>query len=75
MDKLLSDFLTLAPADGDLSFATLLHHYLNLRRQGLGHRAAVAELRGHDINRRELRSAVLLTLVGTEADDVLGQAP
>ncbi|WP_052194737.1 hypothetical protein [Aureimonas altamirensis] len=45
MDKLLSDFLTLAPADGDLSFATLLHHYLNLRRQGLGHRAAVAELR------------------------------
>lgn len=36
--------------------------------------AAVAELRGHDINRRELRSAVLLTLVGTEADDVLAKA-
>ena len=33
--------------------------------------AAVAELRGYDSTRPEVRSAVLLTLVGTDATDVL----
>ncbi|WP_336741941.1 hypothetical protein [Aureimonas altamirensis] len=45
MDDLLNDFLALAPRGDHLSFATLLHHYLNLRRQGIDHGSAVAELR------------------------------
>ncbi|MCM2504619.1 hypothetical protein NDN16_13180 [Aureimonas altamirensis] len=44
MDELLNDFLAEAAGDGRLSFGTLLHHYLNLRRQGLDHGSAVAEL-------------------------------
>lgn len=36
--------------------------------------AAIAKVRGHDIDRQELRSAVLLTLVGTEANDLLQKA-
>ncbi|QGN57645.1 EcsC family protein [Nostocoides sp. HKS02] len=36
--------------------------------------AAVATLRGYDIKRPEIRSAVLLTLVGADADDLLKKA-
>ncbi|YAL84362.1 EcsC family protein [Dermacoccaceae bacterium W4C1] len=36
--------------------------------------AAIAHVRGYDIDRPVLRSAVLLTLVGTEADAVLNKA-
>lgn len=36
--------------------------------------AAVAAVRGHDINQQELRSAVLLTLIGADADDLLKKA-
>nr|WP_218886517.1 EcsC family protein [Kineococcus aurantiacus] len=36
--------------------------------------AAVAELRGHDTSRPEVRSTVLLTLVGADATDVLKSA-
>jgi EcsC protein family len=36
--------------------------------------ASVASLRGYDIKRPEIRSAVLLTLVGADADDLLKKA-
>ena len=36
--------------------------------------AAVASIRGYDISRPEVRSAVLLTLVGADADDLLKKA-
>ena len=36
--------------------------------------AAVASLRGYDIKQPEIRSAVLLTLVGADADDLLKKA-
>ncbi|MDE9366500.1 EcsC family protein [Luteipulveratus sp. YIM 133132] len=36
--------------------------------------AAIAHLRGHDIDQHEIRSAVLLTLIGAEADDLLKKA-
>lgn len=36
--------------------------------------AAVAHLRGFDLQRPEVRSAVLLTLVGADAEDVLAKA-
>ena len=36
--------------------------------------AAVASLRGYDIKRPEIRSAVLLTLVGADAEDLLKKA-
>ena len=36
--------------------------------------AAVASLRGYDTSRPEIRSAVLLTLVGADADDLLRKA-
>jgi hypothetical protein len=36
--------------------------------------AAVASLRGYDIKKPEIRSAVLLTLVGADADDLLKKA-
>lgn len=35
--------------------------------------AATAHLRGHDLAQDEVRSAVLLTLVGADADEVLGK--
>ena len=35
---------------------------------------AIAALRGHDIARPEIRTAVLLTLIGSDADDVLARA-
>lgn len=36
--------------------------------------AAVAKLRGYDINDPQIRSAILLTLVGADADDLLRKA-
>jgi hypothetical protein len=36
--------------------------------------AAVAAIRGHDISQPQVRSAVLLTLVGADADDLLAKA-
>jgi len=36
--------------------------------------AAVARLRGHDIGSEQIRTAVLLTLVGADADDLLRKA-
>jgi len=36
--------------------------------------AAVASLRGHDIGQPQIRTAVLLTLVGADADDLLAKA-
>jgi hypothetical protein len=36
--------------------------------------AAIAHLRGYDLRRNEVRAAVLLTLVGADADDVLAKA-
>lgn len=36
--------------------------------------AAVAHLRGYDVNEPHIRSAVLLTLVGADADDLLAKA-
>jgi hypothetical protein len=36
--------------------------------------AAIATLRGYDVNDPEVRTAVLLTLVGSEADEVLAKA-
>jgi hypothetical protein len=35
---------------------------------------AIATLRGYDVSRPEIRSAVLLTLVGADADDLLRKA-
>lgn len=36
--------------------------------------AAVARLRGHDIDQPQIRAAVLLTLVGADADDLIAKA-
>jgi hypothetical protein len=36
--------------------------------------AAVASLRGHDLTQPQIRTAVLLTLVGADADDLLAKA-
>ncbi|WP_203567962.1 EcsC family protein [Aestuariimicrobium ganziense] len=36
--------------------------------------ASIAHLRGHDVNRDEIRTAVLLTLTGTQTDDILRKA-
>ncbi len=36
--------------------------------------ASVARLRGYDIDQQQIRSAVLLTLVGADADDLLAKA-
>jgi hypothetical protein len=36
--------------------------------------AAMADLRGYDVSDPQVRTAVLLTLVGSEADDVLAKA-
>ncbi|MBK6887621.1 MAG: EcsC family protein [Tetrasphaera sp.] len=36
--------------------------------------AAIAKVRGYDIDQPEIRSAVLLTLVGADADDLLAKA-
>lgn len=50
--------------------ANVLEFYLVATRMV----AAVASLRGYDIKQPEIRSAVLLTLVGADADDLLKKA-
>src|ERR1039458_7858462 len=50
--------------------ANVLGFYLVATRMVAG----IASSRGHDIDRHEVRSAVLLALVGADADDLLLQA-
>lgn len=50
--------------------ANVLGYYLLATRMT----AAVARLRGHDIATEQIRTAVLLTLVGADADDLLKKA-
>jgi hypothetical protein len=50
--------------------ANVLEFYLVATRMV----AAIASLRGYDITRPEIRSAILLTLVGADADDLLSKA-
>ncbi|HET7476056.1 MAG TPA: EcsC family protein [Dermatophilaceae bacterium] len=50
--------------------ANVLEFYLVATRMV----AAIASVRGYDISRPEVRSAVLLTLVGADADDLLKKA-
>lgn len=47
--------------------ANVLEFYVTMARMV----AAIAHLRGYDVSRPEVRSAVLLTLTGTNAEDVL----
>lgn len=50
--------------------ANLLEFYVQATRMV----AAVATLRGYDVTRPEIRTAVMLTLVGSDADEVLRKA-
>ena len=50
--------------------ANVLEFYLVATRMV----AAIAKARGYDINQPEIRSAILLTLVGADADDLLKKA-
>jgi len=50
--------------------ANVLEFYLVATRMV----ASIASSRGHDISRTEVRSAVLLALVGADADDLLAKA-
>lgn len=50
--------------------ANVLGYYLLATRLT----AAVARLRGHDITQEQIRTAILLTLVGADADDLLKKA-
>lgn len=82
VDEVISDHLKLAGASGFLTniggFATMavalpanvLGFYVLATRMA----AAVAAIRGYDLSRREIRSAVLLSLVGADAQDVLTKA-
>ena len=78
----ISDHLKLAGASGFLTnvggFATMvvalpanvLGFYVLATRMS----AAVAAVRGYDLSRREIRSAILLSLVGADAQDLLTKA-
>ncbi|GAB77582.1 EcsC protein family protein [Austwickia chelonae] len=82
VDAVVRDHLKLCAASGFVTglggFITLpvalpanvLGFYVVVTRMS----AAVAHLRGYDLNRPEVRSAVLLSLVGADADDVLRKA-
>lgn len=82
VDEIVKDHLRLAAAGGFLTslggFVTLpislpanvLEFYLTATRMV----ASIAKLRGYDINQPEIRSAILLTLVGADADDLLKKA-
>jgi hypothetical protein len=50
--------------------ANLVEFYLLATRMV----ASIAKVRGYDIDRPEIRSAILLTLVGADADDLLKKA-
>lgn len=82
VDAIVSSHLKLAAAGGFVTslggFITLpvalpanvLGFYLLATRMT----AAVAKVRGYDLNQQQIRSAVLLTLVGADADDLLAKA-
>ena len=82
VDDVVSSHLKLAAAGGFVTslggFITLpvalpanvLGFYLLATRMT----AAIASLRGHDITAPQIRTAVLLTLVGADADDLLAKA-
>jgi len=82
VDAVVRQHLTLAAAGGFVTglggFVTMpvalpvnvLEFYLVATRMV----ASVASLRGYDIDQPEIRSAVLLTLVGADADDLLKKA-
>lgn len=82
VDDVVSSHLKLAAAGGFVTslggFITLpvalpanvLGFYLLATRMT----AAVASLRGHDLTAPQIRTAVLLTLVGADADDLLAKA-
>lgn len=82
IDAVVSSHLKLAAAGGFVTGlggiftmpvalpANVLEFYLLATRAV----AAIASLRGYDIRRPEVRSAVLLALVGADADDLLAKA-
>lgn len=82
VDEIVSDHLKLAGAAGFLTnlggFATMfvalpanvLGFYVLATRMS----AAVAKVRGYDLAQPEIRSAVLLSLVGADAQDLLAKA-
>lgn len=82
IDKVVSTHLRLAAAGGFVTGlgglvtmtvslpANVIEFYLLATRAV----AAIASLRGYDIRRPEVRSAVLLALVGADADDLLKKA-
>lgn len=82
VDDVIKSHLTLAAAGGFVTsvggFITLpvalpanvLGFYLLATRMT----ASVASLRGHDISQPQVRTAVLLTLVGADAEDLLAKA-
>lgn len=82
VDQIIRDHLKLAGASGFLTNlggfavmtvslpANVLGFYVLATRMA----AAVAHIRGHDLTRPEVRSAVLLSLVGADAQDLLAKA-
>lgn len=82
VDAIVSSHLKLAAAGGFVTslggFITLpvalpanvLGFYLLATRMT----AAIAKVRGYDLSQQQIRSAVLLTLVGADADDLLAKA-
>ncbi|MGO1166860.1 MAG: EcsC family protein [Janibacter sp.] len=82
VDEIVGDHLKLAGASGFLTNlggfaamavslpANVLGFYVLATRMS----AAIAHVRGHDLSRPEVRSAVLLSLVGADAQDLLAKA-
>ncbi len=82
VDEIVKDASVLAAAGGFVTSmggfitmpvslpANVLEFYLVATRMV----AAIAKVRGYDIDRPEIRSAILLTLVGADADDLLKKA-
>ncbi|WP_435198131.1 EcsC family protein [Janibacter sp. GS2] len=82
IDQIVRDHLALAGASGFLTNlggfaamtvslpANVLGFYALATRMA----ASVARIRGHDLSRPEVRSSVLLSLVGADAQDLLAQA-
>lgn len=82
IDRIVGDHVKLAGANGFVTnlggFATMVlalpanvfGFYVLATRMA----AAVAHVRGHDLTRAEVRSAVLLSLVGADAQDLLAKA-
>lgn len=82
IDEIVKDHTMLAATGGFLTSlggfitmpialpANLVEFYLLATRMV----ASIAKTRGYDINKPEIRSAILLTLVGADADDLLKKA-